>query len=192
MKEKIKKTILYLSIIYSIIVIGMMFINRFSLTSSIELSLNEKDNYIIDKYALEIKLMEQTECTDTIKEMINFYKKTTYNGKVNLKEMYNYNIENSYLSLYSKASKNCNLTEEEKEKNNLSAEVLTVVMQEEKIIQQYIYQYELSIKDIYIRNINEPYLENTIYNIRKKMEKEVIKNLIEITKEKEGDIKNEQ
>lgn len=192
MKAYFKFFLFGCSIFYSIVIIILMSLSLYCSNSSVSLVVNKENDLVIENYKTEMGLLKDKACADVINSMIKYYEETAYNGEVNLRELYEYANTTSFLPLYVKARENCNITDEDNNKHNLPAEVLTIVMQQENLFQRYYYQYELSMKDIYTRYMIDPTFTPTEYNIRKKMELEVIGDLIEIVNEKEGGRENEK
>ena len=185
MKEKIKKIIFNISIFYVVIVLVLMLISYFNATTSIELVNNEENIKELNKLKKELTSLENNSCTKEISKMIEYSENTSYNGKVNLKKVYE-NLDSKID--YEKLFKVCDVTKEEKD--NLSNLFITnMVLEEELYSHKYMFQYELGIKDFYSRMINESDIKSTEYNIVKKNEINIISNLIEIASK--GDDINE-
>ena len=185
MKEKIKKTVFSISIFYVVIVLVLMLISYFNATTSIELVNNEENIKELNKLKKELTSLENNSCTKEISKMIEYSENTSYNGKVNLKKVYE-NLDSKID--YEKLFKVCDVTKEEKD--NLSNLFITnMVLEEELYSHKYMFQYELGIKDFYSRMVNEPGINSVEYNIIKKNELSIISNLIEIASK--GDYINE-
>lgn len=186
MKDKIKYIIFITSIIYSLIVMFLLTFNTLSLVDDVELYDAEENIIKLNNYKQKVKLLENNNCTNEINKIINYYEKTSYNGRVNLKDMYNYSMENgTLLNHYIELKENCNLSESNIEKYNLSLKVMAASIQEDELYHKFYFQYEINIKDIFTRNIAEANLMNVEYRIKKGLELEIISNLIEIQKTEE-------
>ena len=186
MKERIKSYLFYFSICYSVLFISGLIINYAVSVNSIKLEDSAENISKVENYKRELKTIPRNECTDVIDKMILYYEETSYHGDVNLKEMYNYHLKNNFLSFYNDAKKGCNLTDEIIDYHNLRMEFLSSEIPTDDVFNKYLFQYEISLKDILTRQIVEPVTHNIEYQISKSSQAEVIGHLIEI--EKEGGI----
>lgn len=186
MKKNIRTGLLFVSIFYIVSVVGLMIINFCLSKSNVELHDSDDNVKKIKELRQEALSLEVNSCTIVINDMITYYEKTSYDGKVNLKEMYDMlNSENiSFLEYYLQIKEHCGLTDAEREKYDYPHLFMTAVIQNEAMLQRYLYQYELGFKDLYFRMIAEPNLNNTEYLIRKRAELKAISNVIEMVKER--------
>lgn len=185
-KKNIRTGLLFVSIFYIVSVVGLMIINFCLSKSNVELHDSDDNVKKIKELRQEALALEVNSCTIVINDMITYYEKTSYDGKVNLKEMYDMlNSENiSFLEYYLQIKEHCGLTDAEREKYDYPHLFMTAVIQNEAMLQRYLYQYELGFKDLYFRMIAEPNLNNTEYLIRKRAELKAISNVIEMVKER--------
>ena len=185
-KKNIRTGLLFVSIFYIVSVVGLMIVNFCLSTSNVELHDSDDNVKKIKELRQEALSLEVNSCTIVINDMITYYEKTSYDGKVNLKEMYDMlNSENiSFLEYYLQIKEHCGLTDDEREKYDYPHLFMTAVIQNEAMLQRYLYQYELGFKDLYFRMIAEPNLNNTEYLIRKRAELKAISNVIEMVKER--------
>ena len=116
--------------------------------------------------------------------MINYYERTSYNGVVKLKEMYDYNMENGGLRFFSPLREKCNLTDGDIKKYNLPLRFISYVIPIEHLYQEYMFQYEIGLKDVWTINISEASLDSVDYNINRNIQLEIISNLLEIYNER--------
>lgn len=181
MKEKIKNQVFAISIFYSVIVIFLMISSLTSATTSVELYDSEENKTKLNEYKKEIATLNQNECTSTINKIVRYYENTSYNGKVDLKDIYN--IEEGFLSYFGEMKDNCNLTDEQLKKYNLPNKFISSTIHQEEMFTKYYFQYELNFSDILNRTIIEPSLYNTEYEISKNTQLEIISILIDISKE---------
>lgn len=181
MKENIKNILLGVSIFYSIIIIILTVVTASNLVTTVELKDMEENKVKIKQYKQQLLTLPQNSCTEIIDEIINHYNKTSYNGKVNLKEMYEYDFDNSLLSYYIKTRDNCKLSKEDEEKYNLPIKFITASIQRDEMYQRYYFQYELKINDSLTRLIVEPILSGLEYEINRKNILQIISDLIEIS-----------
>lgn len=185
-KKNIRTGLLFVSIFYIVSVVGLMIVNFCLSTSNVELHDSDDNVKKIKELRQEALALEVNSCTIVINDMITYYEKTSYDGKVNLKEMYDmfYSENISFLEYYLQIKEHCGLTDDEREKYDYPHLFMTAVIQNEAMLQRYLYQYELGFKDLYFRMIAEPNLNNTEYLIRKRAELKAISNVIEMVKER--------
>lgn len=181
MKEKIKKQVFAISIFYSVVILFLMILNITSAVTSIELYDSEENRSKLNEYKKEIATLNQNECTTTINKIIKYYENTSYEGKVELKDIYN--IEEGFLSYFGEMKDNCNLTDEQLKKYNLSNKFISSTIHQEEIFTKYYFQYELNFSDNLNRTIIEPTLYNIEYEISKNTQLEIISILLDISKE---------
>jgi len=181
MKENFKKIIFGISIFYSFVIIILMIITINNMVTTIELHDTEENKVKLNEYKDKLSTLKQDSCTGVINEIINHYEETSYDGEVNLKEMYEYDFDNSLLSYYIKVKDNCNITDEIAKQYNLPNKFVTGSIQRDEIYLPYYFQYELGFDDYITRLIVEPQLYNTEYQINRVAELEIIFALIDIS-----------
>lgn len=179
MKENIKKILLIVSMFYSVIVIVLMLFNMSNMVTSVDLHDTEDNKTKIKQYKNELSLLEKNNCTNVINEMIEYYEKTSYSGKVDLKKMYEDNYSKSFLSFYMDVRNECSLSDSFAQENKLPTKFLTEMMHREELYQRYLFQYEINIKDTFMRNIAAADITNIEYRISKDTELEIISILID-------------
>lgn len=187
MKHKIKNILFIISIFYSIVILTMTGITTFNMTDTIKLNDKKENKETLKNYKKQLSELEQNDCTNAIGKIIKNYEETSYNGDVNLREMYEYDIENSILSYYEEAKNKCQISEEDEEKYNLPIKFITVSIQRDEIYQPYYFQYELSIKDYPARLIAEFAISKLEYKINRELELEIISSLIELSRKENVD-----
>jgi len=181
MKENLKKILFIISIFYSLVIVVLMFFTTSNVTCEIELYDNEKNLNELESYKEELLSLEENDCTKVIGNIITYYEKTSYNGMTSLKGMYN--SDENILNYYARVKDSCNLTEEMIDKYHLSSKFITASIQKDELFQPYLFQYELNIKDYFMRDIAEPALPNMEYKINRASILEIISSLIEHVKE---------
>lgn len=179
MKGKIKNLLFSASIFYSVLIVGLMIFTCITMTDSVELYDNGDNK--LNEYKEIVSNMEDNECTLVIKDIIKYYEDTSYNGSVNLKEMYDYDGENGLLSYSIKAKDACNVSYADEKEYDLSTKFLSSIMYREGIYQRYGFQYELKFTDMYLRDIAEASIYSTEYHISRKTILDIISSLIEIS-----------
>ena len=181
MKNNIKNTVFTVSIFYSIIIIILMIITLCNLVTKVELHDSKENKSKLVEYKEKLNTLDENKCTLVIKDIINHYEQTSYDGFVNIKDMYVYDNENSILSYYIKAKEACNITKEIETEYNLPSKFITSSIQRDETYQRYLFQYELKFTDFYTRLIAEAYIIPIEYEINRTNELEIIENLIEIS-----------
>lgn len=181
MKEKIKSVLFSVSIFYSVLIVGLMIFTCITMTDSVELYDNDDNKVKLNNYKEIVSNMEDNECTLVIKDIIKYYEDTSYNGSVNLKEMYDYDGNNGLLSYYIKAKDACNVSDADEKEYDFPTKFLSSIMYREVLYQRYRFQYELKFTDIYTRDIAEAYIYSTEYHISRKTILDIISSLIEIS-----------
>ena len=182
MKENIKKKLLGISIFYSLAIIILMVITTCNLVDTIELIDSEENKTKLNEYKEELASLKQDDCTNIIGEIIKHYEETSYNGKVSLKEMYEYDFDNSLISYYIKVKDNCKISDEAAKEYNLPNKFITASIQRDELYLPYYFQYELGFNDYITRLIIEPQLQGVEYQINRSGQLEIISTLIEIYK----------
>lgn len=181
MKEKIKSVLFNVSIFYSVLIVGLMVFTFSTMTYRVELYDNNENKSRLNEYKEIVSSMEDNECTLVIKDIIKYYEDTSYNGSVNLKEMYDYDGENGLLFYYIKVKEGCNISENDENEYDLPTKFLSSIMYREIIYQKYNFQYELKFTDMYLRDIAEASIYSTEYHISRKTILDIIDDLIEIS-----------
>lgn len=181
MKGKIKNVLFSVSMFYSVLIVGLMIFTFITMTDSVELYDNGVNKVKLNNYKEIVSNMEDNECTLVIKDIIKYYEDTSYNGKVNLREMYDYDGENGLLFYSIKSKEGCNISETDEKEYDLSTKFLSSIMYREGIYQRYGFQYELKFTDMYLRDIAEASIYSTEYHISRKTILDIISSLIEIS-----------
>jgi len=180
MKKNIKNALFIISVFYSFVIIVLMCVTMNNLVTEVEVHDSEENKSKLINYKEQLSNLPQTNCTAVINKLILHYEGTSYDGVVNLSELYEYDEDKSLLSYYQKVKDGCNITEEMEKKYNLSMKFITSSLQWDELYQRYYFQYELKFTDYKTRLIVEPLLINLEYQINRTMELEIISSLIEI------------
>ena len=182
MKEKIKQIILYLLVTYTITITIMIIINISTSTKYIHLSDSEDNLTKRSELKQELTKLDQNDCTSSIIDLIDLYNNTSYNGYISLREYYN---QESFLSYYEETKKICQITNSEYQNYNFAHTILIQMIAKENLFQNYMYQYELNLKDILMHENNKDIIHYYEYKfIIKQSELSIITNLIELIKER--------
>ena len=184
MKENIKKMVLGSFIFYVLAIAILMIFNYNNVVVEVDLSDSEASLEKLNKYKKQVQVLEKNDCTKVINDMIDYYEKTSFNGIVNVNEKYDYDMENGGLRFFSLAREKCNLKDDDIEKYNLPLRFMAYVIPIEHSYQEYMFQYEISLKDAWTRLIASAELDDVDYNINRHILLEIIDNLLEIYNER--------
>lgn len=185
-KEKVRNIILNLSVFYVLVVSALVIFNIATAVDSVELNDSEENLKRIEELRLANNNLNQDECTNVINDMIKQYVNTSYAGETKLSEIYNYTNNNSFLNFYMDVKDACEISDERSKELKLPTLFVTAVVQQDELIQTYMYQYELKISDAITRMVLEPSLVNVEYTIRKNTELDIIAKLVEHATERNG------
>jgi len=185
MKNKIKNILFSASIFYSVLIVGLMIFTFSTMTDSVELYDNDDNKVKLNNYKEIVSNMEDNECKKVINDIIKYYEDTSYNGSVNLKEMYDYDGNNGLLSYYFKVKDACNVSEVEEKEYDFPTKFISNIMYREVLYQKYYFQYELKFTDMYMRDIGEAQIHGTMYNASRNTLLDIISGLIEISSKEE-------
>lgn len=181
MKEKIKNILFIISIFYSVVIIISMIFVTTNMVDSVDLSDTRENKSKLKEYKEQVSLLEENKCTKIINKIIKHYEETSYDGSVNIKEMFDYDFDNSLLSFYGDVKESCNISDEDAKKYNLPSKFVAASIQRDELYQRYYFQYELNFMDIYMRDIGQAVLSGIEYNINRTNILEIISDLIEIS-----------
>lgn len=183
MKDKVKDGIFIISMFYSVVIVVLMFYAYFNTNNVLEIVTSDNDKAYFDeqikKYKDDLNSIESRECQNEISKLITYFEKTTYNGKVNLRDKYF--EDESFMTYVQDTFVKCNIPTEEQKTMGLKAVNSSALFEGE--IQKYRFQYEIRIPDIAMRKTIEPSMSNTAYSLSKYSELEFIKDAIELSKE---------
>ena len=186
MKEKIKTSLVSIGIFYMIIILILMISKYTNMNKYINITFDNNYQETISKYEKEILTIEEKSCQNVLNDYLNYVKKTTFKGKVNLQEYFKnfYLTDSIFLDYYLKLIDNCSkLTKENAVENNLNNMMLTAYIQNEEILQKYIFNYELTIKDNLFRITLEPEFVATKSKIKFNNEIGVLNIVLNIMKD---------
>ncbi len=181
MKNKVKDILFCIGTFYMIIIAVLMMITYFNMSDSIILSSNDEYQEELKKHKETISNIENSRCKSYMNTLIDKVEKDISTNEISLKDYYkSINSEDSLLSYYPKASESCeSITNEKMHDMNMPIKFLTPGILGDEIFRNYIYQYELSILDKKIRDINAANLIPVENNIRLTNELQIINELIQ-------------
>lgn len=180
MKDQIKKILFTISIFYSLVILVLMIVKMNSFITTVELTDSEENKNKLNEYKEKLNLLDKNDCTNLIEKVIDHYEETSYEGKIKIKDMYDYDGKNSLLSYYIKIKDICKFKDERLEEYELPTKFIISSIQRDELYQRYMFQYELGFIDFYMRDIGQAALTSVEYNISKKIELEIIDSLINI------------
>ena len=179
MKQNIKNILFIISIVYSLVIVILMLITNNNLITSVELHDSKENKIKLEQYKERLGMLKQNDCTKVIGEIISHYEETSYDGVVNLKEMFDYDFDNSLLNYYQKVKEMCKISDEKQKEYDLPVKFITASIQRDELYLTYYFQYELHFKDYINRLIIEPQIHSVEYQINRAAELEIINILIE-------------
>lgn len=182
MKEKIKRIIFTVAILYSIIVVILMFYSYSTSINTMPFT-DESDNInTLNKYKEDLKNIKESSCKNALNNLINHYERTSYNGKVNLKDKY---MDEDGVLKYAQAIFNdCNLKEDVRQK--IAIKTITSSIQIDEVLKELYFQYEIRIPDLNNRSIMEMSFNTIRYKINRENQLEVIEMLVDMLKGEQG------
>ena len=183
MYHRIKNIIFYFSISYMFLFSIFTFLTLINAKEEIEITSGDYYSSTIKSLKTEINKLNNSKCKDSINNLLNISENTIFQGTVNVKKLYNtVNNNGSMVNGYIKVKNNCNIDPEIE--NKLSPYILNSSLTYENLIQKYMFQYEISIKDNDMRFIAESMTINNQLRTTKLQELDVIKKIVEVQNEK--------
>ena len=182
MKERVKDSILSISIFYMIVIVILTIITYCNMVTKIEFSsADELQNNELIEYKEIISKYEDSTCKNYINTLINKIEKDIYKSEIDLKGSYEEIINDSLLDYYGKARESCvSITSEKLIEEKMPVKFLTSTILVDEILSKYFFQYELSFKDIKMREIGEASLESVENNIKIQNELQIVNSLLKI------------
>ena len=187
MKERIKSFLLHFLIIYILFVLITSIYTLITYSTTIKLSDTKENINLLNKYKSEADtILNDNACHKSIKNMISFYEKTSYNGIIDRNNFdFSWNAKTP-ISMGSELVANCDIYRDRfNEENIIGKIVASSLLFEEVFYMPNQFKYEISFKDIFSRELYEGNIINAEYNSERKLELEIIKELLEIVKEDE-------
>lgn len=140
MKKDIRTGLLFVSIFYVVAIVCLMIMNFCLSTSSIELHDSDENVKKIKELRREALALEVNKCSVVINDMITYYEKTSFDGEVKLKDIYDMlnpdSDYKSFLPYYLEVKEHCGVTDEEREKYDYPNLFITSVIQNEAMLQR--------------------------------------------------------
>jgi len=183
MKKKIKNIILYFSVFYMIIIVVLMIESYIGMnTDIINLSVSDKNIEEINEYKNKISSLDNFACKKYLNSLVNRFEKDINREKMNLKDYYKeITGEDSILNYYTKDRENCEiLTNDVMIKANMPIMFITASIQNDELVEDYFFQYELGFKDYKTRDLRKLSLVGVRYNIKINNELRIIEELLKI------------
>ena len=180
MRDKFKNGILYFSIISSILIVVLILINLFKYNPILEFPPLEEFNKKLVAYKEEANKLNDGECKDFIIGFIDKIKNTNYEGKKDIRELYN--SDDSILIYYVSAKNACGFTNERLNDEYIPTMYMSAIIPYEYIYRDYIFGYEITLHDTTEEALRVN-LFNTTENIKRNNELEIIEKYIELARE---------
>lgn len=179
MKKNIKELLLYGMIGYFSLVIILMIFNMFNMTKEISLNIKADNKTKFTELKERVNQLEESSCKNVLNDMVNTYETTNYYGTVSLNEVYDYYRNGqSFLQFYTQIKEKCNISDAAMEGYGLPNEMINSILYMEDIIPKYMFEYEINLKDNFIREIAESDSMNLKYNASKTSQLKIIEVLL--------------
>lgn len=185
MKNRVKNGILYFFIISTILLIVLILINLFNYNTIVDFPSLDSFNKEIEKYSSEVSNLKDGTCKDFINTFIDKVKSINYEGKKDLKDIYN--GDNSILMFYTLAKESCNFSDEKLKEEYIPTMYMSAILPLEYIYNEYIFGYELKIVDGVEKELKIN-LFNSMIMTKRNTELNIIEKYIELAKE----VRNEE
>ena len=182
MKEKLKNAFLGCSVIYVISITLLVICNFLTASKTIDLKDSDDNLKKLSELKTEMNLLEESECKNLINDFIKYYEKTSYDGVVVIKDMYELVMDENLLSYYMEVDNACNVSASNIN-HTLANKVVASSLQMDRIFVKDFFKYEITLKDKFNRMIIEPSFYNQEYIISKYNQLEIIETLINLVKE---------
>lgn len=179
MKEKIKNIIQYISIGYMIIIILLTITNMFGMNKTLDLTDSTENIEKIKELKNEIANLEDNSCKVLLNDMIKAYETTSFDGIIEQKRVEKIYWEGkSFLSFYERMTTDCNISKEELKRIDMPFYALNSTSFIDNTVNKKIFDYELRIKDIYMRDNLEANRVNLDYQLSKQSEIVMIEKIL--------------
>ncbi len=185
MRNKIKNALFVVSIIFVTTFLFLEIVNLVTFNDKVELEDREENIEKLNVYKERFNNLEDSSCKTSLEKFIKRYEKTSYKGKVSLKDIYNsLDDDDSYASIHIDIKKDCNISNEEANDYELTFYMLDCMITYEEYYNNLRFPYEIRIPDKLMREIAEPSLDATRYYKIKRSELLFIKNVLDLLEEK--------
>ena len=177
--ENVKKYVFCLFIAYSVIIVFLLYNNEKNIITSFNFIDSEENISKINKLEKQYNKLIKNECTDSIKELIDGYRKTSYKNKIDIGELRNvYFYYVPFSVQYQHAKDNCNLSKTDEDEIGLK---FSIVIKNINEIENYLnYTHEVRMEDVSLSIYNYDFL-SIKYHAIKKLQLEIIEELIEVS-----------
>lgn len=179
MKDKIKSLIQYMLISYMIIIMILTIVNMITIKKTLELTDSSENMVKINEFKKEINDLQDSSCKTLLNEMIKAYEKTSFDGIVKYKDIYDiYWNGTSFLSFYEDIIQDCNISKEKMQSMNMPYYVLNSTSFVDNLISKKMFDYEIGIKDKFFRESAETNRIGLDYKLSKQSEIIMIENIL--------------
>ena len=164
-----------------IVIVLLAVMTYCNMVTSVELSTNEEYIKELNEYKEIVSSKENTTCKDFMNNLINKTEKSISKTEMDLRGTYEEIMSDSLLDYYSKGAESCkSITKEQMQDENLPIKFLGSTVLVDETISKYFFQYELSFKDIKMRDYSEVSLEAVGNNIKIQNELQIIQSFLNI------------
>ncbi len=178
MKEKIKRVLFTIAILYSVIIVVLMLYSYSTSINTMNFYDDSENTNLLTAYKEDLKNIGDSSCKTALNNLINHYEKTSYNGIVNLKDKY---IEEDGVLKYAQAIFNdCNLKGDFRRK--IALKTIASSIQIDEVLKELYFQYEIRVPDLNNRSIMEMNFNTIRYKINRENQLEVIEILVDMLK----------
>ena len=185
MKENIRYILLMIGIGYMVCVVILMFVSYFNSSKYIELSITNDYDKILSEYKEKANNIQEISCREYYLSFIDYIEKNKVKDRILISDYFKmvFNDE-PFLSYYSKGIEACSkLTQEKARENSFPLLFLGAAVQQDAILSEYSFQYELALPDTLLRTIVKPSIGTVQNNIKYGNEVEIIKGIYNIVTE---------
>ena len=145
--KRVKDLLLSLFIFGSIVVIIFIIISFFNTKQSITVSRNDTIEEKLDNLKQMVNSFEDNDCKEYLDFFISYIDKLPVEGKIKLRDLYDYFNNYPTIRLYEGVQNKCHITEEEIKEYGINGKYATVMALSNDIFNKYMFSYELNLKD---------------------------------------------
>ena len=191
MKEKIKNYMFYGLITYSILIITLTILNITNMNKIIEVSDSYENLTKINNLKSKIETLPENACKTLLNDMIKSYENTSFMQYItnDEKNQNSTNLTNtklneiywegsSFLSYYQRVINDCNINEGLMKSLNMPFYFVNSTSFIDNLVSKKMFDYELKIKDIWMRELAESNRMNMDYKLSKQNEIIIIENIL--------------
>ena len=150
-----------------------------TIKKTLELTDSSENMVKINEFKKEINDLQESSCKTLLNEMIKAYEKTSFDGIVEYKDIYDiYWNGISFLSFYEDIIQDCNISKEKMQSMNMPYYVLNSTSFVDNLVSKKMFDYEIGIKDKFFRESAETNRIGLDYKLSKQSEIIMIENIL--------------